>query len=623
MFSFSNVYSASFRSYVSSYAAYFQETFGIESEECKTLCQEAATLEIKEDAQVTSFLKKAIVHLAKNPCPELEKTLQDKFSKLSPATTIDILKKSVISLPYDGQSKRMIAVFNRLISFSSLKEFTEVQDVRSKAKTLSLFLPKPERQYEVISSSLPTKFYQRTLLFKLINYCVLGFVSRLQINLDYPPSNLSQIQDQFVFYRFLIYDAHALYSKAAPYFSTIWKANLAAVTTLILTVGVAYIGYNLYHKFHVGTPLLDEAHFTNLNAKAANGLVQRPIGREEEKQRIITSLSPPAGQAPNIVFLVGEPGSGKSQLVEGVALAIENGEAPQLTRKIVYSVNTTYFNFNSIKDSDKLEDLFYHLEGHEKNVILFFDEAQNGGTPNHSLLSVASSGTSLLEKLKTKLLEKQILCVFATTTKEYEQFIAPNKAFVDRVDIVKLLPLSDDQTIEVLQATASQEIPIDADGYQAIVKTSNKHPDYIDRVNPRKSLLIQQYVTNIVHSWTPTRIANELRAKQTTQKALVMLCREMDGKQVNWTLKEGVETVKKIGALNLEIADLEKKKAQQTQAYKGIRLLRKDLNEAWIERAEVVHRLSQEPPLDPEKQRIEKKSFFFLNLSKFHCFKKC
>jgi hypothetical protein len=91
-----------------------------------------------------------------------------------------------------------------------------------------------------------------------------------------------------------------------------------------------------------------------------------------------------------------------------------------------------------------------------------------------------------------------------------------------------------------------------------------------------------------------------------------MLCREMDGKQVDWTQKEGTETVKKIEALNQEIADLEKKKAQQAQAYKAIRLLRKDLNEAWLERAEAVHRLSQEPPLDTDTQEAMGKKLLFI-----------
>ncbi|NNM43428.1 MAG: hypothetical protein HKM07_03715 [Chlamydiae bacterium] len=618
---FSNAYSASFGSYISSYAAYFQQTVGIELEESKVLCQQATTLEIEEAEKVTSFLQKALSHLARNPCPKLEKILQNKFCKLPTATTIDILKKSVVSLPYDVQSKRIIDVFERFISFSCLKEFSEVQDVRSKAKTLALFLPKPKNSYELLTHSLPSQLHQKNFLFKFINYFVLSYLYSFQINLDDPPKSLHDAQSQFYVYRSLIRDLSTLYKKMAPHFSTTWKVNLIASIALFLTICLSFIGYNLYHKFRVGTPQLNENDFTNLNKKAANGLSQRSIGREVEKQKIITSLSPPSGQPPNIIFLVGDTGSGKSQLMESVALAIEEGEAPELSGKILYSVNTTYFSkeggqsfsyaqtfgrtYTNTDYSSRLDELFFDLQGHEKEVILFFDEAQNGG-------GLVSGGSTLLEQMKTKLLEKQILCVFATTTKEYDELIAPNKAFVDRVEIVKLTPLTDQETIEILQARASPEVLIDTDGYQAIVRTSNNHPDYKTRVNPRKSILIQQYVTNIVHSWTPTLITNEIQAKQTTRKALVMLCREMDGKQVDWTQKEGTETVKKIEALNQEIADLEKKKAQQAQAYKAIRLLRKDLNEAWLERAEAVHRLSQEPPLDTDTQEAMGKKLLFI-----------
>ncbi len=616
---FSNTYSIYFRSYISPRVTYFQEILGFESEECKSLCQEATALEIKEDEQTTSFLQKAFVHLA--TYPKLEEILQNKFSKLPTAQIVDILKKSIVSLPYDEKSKRMVATFNRLISFSSLKEFTEVQDVKSKAETLALFLPKPKNSYELVVNSLPSHLHQKNFLFKFINYFVLGFFYRLQINLDERPTSISDALSQFYIYRSSLRDLSILYKKMTPYFSTTWKVNLVAVSALLVTISLSFIGYNLYYKFRVGTPQLNENDFTNLNKKAANGLSQRSIGREVEKQKIITSLSPPSGQPPNIIFLVGDTGSGKSQLMESIALSIEQGEAVELSGKTMYSVNTTYFSkegsqsfsmgrsfgrtYTNTDYTSRLDELFYDLEGHEKEIILFFDEAQNGG-------SLKSGGSTLLEQMKTKLLEKQILCVFATTTKEYEELIAPNKAFVDRVEIVKLTPTNDQETMEILQARTSAEIPIEMDGYQAIVKTSNEHPNYKDRVNPRKSILIQQYVTNIVHAWTPTRIVNALQAKQAEQKTLVMFCREMDGKQINWIEKEGAETVTKIKVLNQEIADLEKKKAQQTQAYKAIRLLRKDLNEAWIERAEVAHRLSQEPSLDPEKQEIEEKKLLFV-----------
>lgn len=84
--------------------------------------------------------------------------------------------------------------------------------------------------------------------------------------------------------------------------------------------------------------------------------------------------------------------------------------------------------------------IYRQLQGHEDDFILFFDEA-------HTLATISSApfsaqGASLLEVLKSKLLEVPVQCIFATTDEEYKRNIAQDKAFVSRLKRIDVKPFS-------------------------------------------------------------------------------------------------------------------------------------------------------------------------------------
>lgn len=190
---------------------------------------------------------------------------------------------------------------------------------------------------------------------------------------------------------------------------------------------------------------------------------------------------------------------------------INNGEIPRLSGKRVYSVNAAsliqHGNWSDAAYSTRLESMFQELEGKEPFVILFFDEIHNAASSdNHG-----NSG-NVLETLKTKLIEKNILCVLATTQDEFDKYIKPNKAMLTRIDPLIFSDLSDDITKRILVKRFLLEdldVEVETAALDEVLLQARQQPKLQEEMNPRKSILLMNKAMGDVYGWIPKKYKAE------------------------------------------------------------------------------------------------------------------
>ena len=159
----------------------------------------------------------------------------------------------------------------------------------------------------------------------------------------------------------------------------------------------------------------------------------------------------PQGEKFQIGLLLGPTGVGKTEFVKGLAWDSVNDKSSFVYGKTIYSINAITF---SLKQEDPLKyfrkKILPSIEGHEDDVVLFFDEGQSAGEKKGKI-------APLIELFKTELLEKNIRCLFGTTTEEYNTFIACNKAFVDRCKEIHFHELSDQDMMRIIQQKVTRD----------------------------------------------------------------------------------------------------------------------------------------------------------------------
>ncbi|MGN1078206.1 MAG: Clp protease N-terminal domain-containing protein, partial [Candidatus Gallimonas sp.] len=167
---------------------------------------------------------------------------------------------------------------------------------------------------------------------------------------------------------------------------------------------------------------------TDLSLKAREGKLDPVIGRRREIEKVVQILS---RRTKNNPVLIGEPGVGKSAVVEGLAQAIAAGEVPELLRgKTVYSLNLTGLLAGARYRGDFEERLKNVMDAirQDRNIILFIDEI-------HMIVGAGSSADGNMDAsniLKPMLARGELQTVGATTVEEYRKFIEKDAALERR-----------------------------------------------------------------------------------------------------------------------------------------------------------------------------------------------
>ena len=185
----------------------------------------------------------------------------------------------------------------------------------------------------------------------------------------------------------------------------------------------------------------------DLTRRAREGKLDPVIGRRKEIDKVIQILS---RRTKNNPVLIGEPGVGKSAVVEGLAQAIVSGEVPELLRdKFVYSLNLNSLLAGARYRGDfeeRMKDLMDSIVNN-KHIILFIDEI-------HMIVGAGSSAEGNMDAsniLKPMLARGEMQTIGATTLEEYRKYIEKDSALERRFTPVTVDQPSVEDTIVILR----------------------------------------------------------------------------------------------------------------------------------------------------------------------------
>ena len=230
-----------------------------------------------------------------------------------------------------------------------------------------------------------------------------------------------------------------------------------------------------------------EKYAINLNEAARNGKLDPVIGRDEEIRRVLQILS---RRTKNNPILIGEPGTGKTAIVEGLAHRILRGDVPEnLKNKQVYSLDMGALVAGAKykgEFEERLKAVINEVKKSEGDIILFIDEI-------HTLVG-AGKGEGAMDAaniLKPALARGELRSIGATTLDEYQKYFEKDKALERRFQVVMVNEPDTLSTISILRGLKERyenhhHVRIKDDAIIAAVELSNRY--ITDRFLPDKAI---------------------------------------------------------------------------------------------------------------------------------------
>ena len=230
-----------------------------------------------------------------------------------------------------------------------------------------------------------------------------------------------------------------------------------------------------------------EKYAVNLNEAARNGKLDPVIGRDEEIRRVLQILS---RRTKNNPILIGEPGTGKTAIVEGLAHRILRGDVPEnLKNKQVYSLDMGALVAGAKykgEFEERLKSVINEVIKSDGTIILFIDEI-------HTLVG-AGKGEGAMDAaniLKPALARGELRSIGATTLDEYQKYFEKDKALERRFQIVQVNEPDTLSTVSILRGLKERyenhhKVRIKDDAIIAAVELSNRY--ITDRFLPDKAI---------------------------------------------------------------------------------------------------------------------------------------
>jgi ATP-dependent Clp protease ATP-binding subunit ClpB len=231
-----------------------------------------------------------------------------------------------------------------------------------------------------------------------------------------------------------------------------------------------------------------ERYAINLNERAKTGKIDPVIGRDEEIRRVLQILS---RRTKNNPMLVGEPGVGKTAIVEGLAQRIVQGDVPEnLKSKTIYTLDLGLLIAGAKykgEFEERLKAVIKEVTDSEGDIVLFIDEI-------HTLIGAGGGGDSAMDAanlLKPALARGELHAIGATTLKEYQKYIEKDKALERRFQTVVVDEPDETDAISILRGIKEKYelhhgVRIQDDAVIAAVQLSSRYIS--DRYLPDKAI---------------------------------------------------------------------------------------------------------------------------------------
>ena len=230
-----------------------------------------------------------------------------------------------------------------------------------------------------------------------------------------------------------------------------------------------------------------EKYAINLNERARSGKLDPVIGRDEEIRRVLQILS---RRTKNNPILIGEPGTGKTAIAEGLAHRIVRGDVPEnLKSKQIFSLDMGALVAGAKykgEFEERLKAVVNEVMKSEGEIILFIDEI-------HTLVG-AGKGEGAMDAaniLKPALARGELRAIGATTLDEYQKYFEKDKALERRFQVVMVDEPDEASTISILRGLKERyenhhKVRIKDDAIIAAVELSNRY--ITDRFLPDKAI---------------------------------------------------------------------------------------------------------------------------------------
>ena len=295
----------------------------------------------------------------------------------------------------------------------------------------------------------------------------------------------------------------------------------------------------------------------NLVAEAREGKLDPVIGRDEEIRRVLQILS---RRTKNNPILIGEPGTGKTAIVEGLAQRIVRGDVPEnLKNKQLYSLDMGALVAGAKykgEFEERLKSVINEVTNAEGDIILFIDEI-------HTLVG-AGKGEGAMDAaniLKPALARGELRSIGATTLEEYQKYFEKDKALERRFQTVMVDEPTPEDAISILRGLKERyenhhKVRIQDDALIAAVNLSHRYIS--DRFLPDKAIDLMD------------EAAAKLRMERDSQpEELDEIMRRLRQLEIEREAikREGDE--QKLSSLNKDISELEEKEKNYRAKWEG------------------------------------------------------